>query len=118
VAAAEAWIDLQRRAEALLDKEVSSPFRCAAMSPRSQGVPEAFVERPFHSYGRAVVAIVSLTPSTELAFRGLYGAIATAGMIAPPAMAQTTTPASNTRSTPGSSAGTSADIYLMTARPA
>jgi hypothetical protein len=37
----------------------------------------------------------------------LYGAIAIAAMIAPPAMAQTTTPTSNTMSTPGPGAGTS-----------
>ena len=37
----------------------------------------------------------------------LYGAIAIAAMIATPAIAETTTPTSNTMSTPGPSAGTS-----------
>jgi hypothetical protein len=72
-----------------------SPFRqCAASEKSNLGAGTSGL-------------VVPQTPGVETMRSHLYGAIAIAAIIATPAMAQTTTPTSNTMSTPGPGAGTS-----------
>ena len=92
----------------------SRPAGAAWRQPRLSGTPRATEladtraaseKQPGRRHQRSSTSID--TRSRNMRSR-LYGAIAIAAMIATPAMAQTTTPTSNTMSTPGSGAGTSA----------